>query len=226
MAGEKRKRVRLKSFKPHHRSPVKIDQVFGYLTVIAYAGSTGKKSLWTTRCDCGKEQIHVGSELIQERVKSCGCKTGEMIGQATTRHGMSFHSAYICWRNMINRCEDPKDAAYKNYGARGITVCERWHEFKNFWIDMGATWKPKLTLERMRNNEGYSPENCIWENSVAQGRNRRNNIYIDTPKGRMLLVEAAEISGIGVTTLCYRVGAGWPAKHMFDPPDLARKLMI
>ena len=142
-----------------------------------------------------------------------------------TTHGMSGHKAFAVWRSMWDRCHLPSHAAYARYGGRGIFVCDRWKLFKNFWEDMGPSWQEGLTLERLDNNAGYYLENCAWRDRIAQGRNKRNNTFINTPHGRMLICEAAELSGINVTTLCYRAGAGWPAKHMLDPPDLSRKIM-
>ena len=88
------------------------------------------------------------------------------------RHGRWQHPLYKTWRNMISRCENPEDSAYHNYGGRGITVCERWHDIKNFIADMGE--RPMgMTLERADNAKGYEPSNCRWDNRETQSRNRR-----------------------------------------------------
>jgi hypothetical protein len=142
-----------------------------------------------------------------------------------TTHGMSRHAAYAVWSGMIDRCELPSHFAYKRYGERGITVCAEWHRFTAFWEDMGPSWRKGLTLERLDNNAGYSPQNCAWRDRKAQARNKRDNVTINTPKGPMLVCEAAETSGLNVTTILYRVGAGWPVKHIFDAPDLGRRIM-
>jgi hypothetical protein len=139
------------------------------------------------------------------------------MGKGET-HGMSRHPAYAVWRSMKNRCELDTHHAWHNYGGRGITVCGRWHLFKNFWADMGETYKPGLSLERTDNNLGYCPQNCQWVTPRQQARNTRSNRMIKTPQGEMLLIEASELSGIGMTTLLYRHAVGWEPERMFDKP--------
>lgn len=224
-AGSRQETSRFTRLKPHHRTPNLTGERFGFLEVIGYAGGDGKKSWWTARCDCGTKRLFVGSELRKGSVRSCGCQKASLLSEAAKTHGMSRHRAYGVWRNMMDRCRLPSHFAYERYGGRGISVCERWSQFENFWADMGPTWRQGLTIERKNNDEGYNPENCVWADRRAQARNTRSNTYIRTPLGRMLICEAAELSGLNVTTLCYRAGAGWPAKHMFDPPDTSRKIM-
>lgn len=91
---------------------------------------------------------------------------------AQYKHGHWQHPLYKTWRNMISRCENPADHAYANYGARGIAVCERWHDIAAFVADMGDR-PPGTTLEREDNERGYSPDNCAWATMTAQSRNRR-----------------------------------------------------
>lgn len=87
------------------------------------------------------------------------------------RHGREQHPLYATWRNMLARCEDPKCPEYRYYGARGLTVCERWRDINNFISDMGER-PAKFTLERVENAKGYSPENCVWADRYDQMRNR------------------------------------------------------
>jgi hypothetical protein len=89
------------------------------------------------------------------------------------RHGMSRHPAWGAWHNMIQRCGDPTHAAWKDYGGRGIKVCVRWQLFANFWKDMGPTYQPGLTLDRINNDRGYKLSNCRWATWEVQNRNKR-----------------------------------------------------
>ncbi len=91
---------------------------------------------------------------------------------------------------MLQRCNNPRDRNYANYGGRGISVCRRWHKFENFWQDMGPTYAPGLTLERKKNDRGYSLSNCVWASYKAQARNRQNTVYVRVSGKRVPLVDA------------------------------------
>jgi hypothetical protein len=110
---------------------------------------------------------------------------------------------------MWQRCTNPNNNAYKNYGGRGISVCKRWKNFANFYADMGSRPSIKHELDREKNNLGYSPKNCRWVLSVVQARNRRNNRLI-TLNGKTLTVAAwSEIFGISRYTVYKRLDRGW-----------------
>jgi len=223
-AGKRRKTPVFTRLVPHHRTPNLKGQKFGELTVLGYAGGDGKKSWWKTRCSCGSVQLHVGAELRKGHTRSCGCRKGEWIRERITRHGRSSHPLHHVWSSMIARCTYPKAAAYPRYGGRGISVCERCGVFENFWEDMAGSWEPGLSLDRIDNAANDPPENCRWATPRQQARNTSKNRMIDTPAGRMLVVEAAELSGINVTTLLYRLGAGWPTNELFRPPDFTNRI--
>ena len=201
-------------------------QTFGYLTMLSpseVSAGHGKKARWLARCVCGKELVVPTDDFRGNRKpspSSCGCMTKELRAAVRRTHGMSKHKAFAVWRSMVDRCTLPSHHAWKNYGGRGISVCEPWlTSFAAFWVDMGPSYSPGLTLDRERNNEGYSPQNCRWVDRKTQARNTRYNRMIDTPAGHMLVVEASELSGIGATTLLYRLQAGWSADQLFLPPS-------
>lgn len=195
----------------------------GMLTFVRPSRSDGRRTLWLIRCDCGTE-VEWPASTVAKGNKSCGCAKNTLIGQANRRHGMTKHPAYAVWRSMRQRCESPTHPAWRNYGGRGIAVCAAWAEaFENFWADMGPTWAPGLDLDRADNSGSYTPENCRWVSRRVNARNKRNRLVIGTPEGPMQLAEAAERSGLGVTTLHYRHANGWPPERMFDRPDVRNR---
>ena len=202
----------------------------GMMTAVREVGSNGRRKLWLVRCECGAEKTLVGTSFATGDAQSCNsseCRKElrrRKGHKPFTTHGMSKHPAYAVWRSMLDRCRLPTHQAWHNYGGRGIRVCVRWEEsFENFWADMGPTYQRGLTLERVDNDAGYGPSNCRWADWKSQSRNQRRNAVIDTPEGPMLVCEAAEKSGIGMTTLLYRKGVGVPAERMFDPPDFTNR---
>ena len=122
--------------------------------------------LWLCRCDCGSERIVRGSNLQSGCSKSCGC--------LNAKHGQSRprSRAYQCWGNMKSRCFNPRCISYPWYGDRGITVCERWLIFENFYADMGDP-PPGMSLDRINNDGNYEPGNCRWATVAEQTANRR-----------------------------------------------------
>jgi hypothetical protein len=141
-------------------------------------------------------------------------------------HGLSKHPLHWVWSETLARCHRTTHHAFADYGGRGISVCEEWrNDFLAFYRDMIGSYAPGLTLERKNNMLGYSKSNCEWVDRKKQARNRRNNRVIATPSGLMLLSEAAELSGMGVSTLKHRVDTGWPLDRIFEKPDKARRVL-
>jgi hypothetical protein len=139
---------------------------------------------------------------------------------------MSKHPAYAVWRSMCDRCRLPTHQAWKNYGARGIVVSPEWEaSFDAFWRDMGSTYQVGLTIERVNNDAGYSTANCVWVTHKTNSRNTRRSRRIMTPWGEMTVAEASERSGIGVTTLLYRLDHGVSLSSIFSTPDVTTALL-
>src|SRR6478609_2685459 len=208
----------------HHRAKDLTGLRSHSLTALRYVGSDGRKSLWIVRCDCGVEKTMPGTELTKGQLKSCGCQKGPALAARQRTHGMSRHPAFAVWRSMLDRCRLPTHQAWHNYGGRGITVCPEWQDFTTFWADMGPTYQSGLTLDRIDNSAGYSAGNCRWTTPKEQSRNTRRNRRIETPWGLMTVSEASERSGIGVTTLLYRLASGAPASTIWSTPDCGSSL--
>src|SRR6266496_181615 len=158
-----------------------IGKKFGRLFVESKAPSKYKTSYWNCRCDCGVTKTVQSSALIQGATKSCGCLQREMVTARKFKHGHNTRAngalssrTYQSWLSMIQRCTNQNLKCYKYYGGRGITVCERWRQsFENFIEDMGER-PPGLSLERINNDGHYEPSNCKWATRAEQHRNQRH----------------------------------------------------
>jgi len=169
-----------------------------------------KVHYWKVRCDCGKvferKSTHLSSK--QYKLQSCGCANRKACGDRFRTHGLKKHMLYNVWANMINRCHNPKDKFYKDYGGRGIFVCKRWLKIENFLEDMGE--KPiGKQIDRIDNNKGYSKGNCRWVTSYEQCRNKRNNRLIKIDDEIKCVTDWCAQYKISIATVCNRIKSGW-----------------
>lgn len=154
-----------------------IGHTYGRLRVLSFAYSKGHNKHWNCICDCGNTKSISQSKLRSGETKSCGCLRSELSSIRVKTHGDYKSKEYNSWRAMIERCYNPKHKYYKNYGGRGISVCDRWREsYKNFLQDMGRAKTVEHSLDRKDNNIGYEPSNCRWATKQEQCDNKRSNI--------------------------------------------------
>ena len=155
---------------------------FERLTVLHRGLNKQKQPAWVCRCVCGTEKTIAGNDLKKGHARSCGCLASEIKRKRLTVHGESStrkstsSALHRCWTAMKNRCYNPKNRAYKNYGQRGIAVCNEWVNSYVSFRDWALTngWEKGLTIDRRNNDGNYNPENCRWVTSFVQSHNRRN----------------------------------------------------
>lgn len=137
-----------------------------------------------------------------------------------TRTGMSKTPFYRVWLNMRARCNNENHTLYKYYGGRGISVCETWASFENFYADMFDGYAQGLQLDRIDNDKGYSKNNCRWVSAKTNNRNRRSNRRVITPIGEMTLIEASEKYGVDHSLISYRIRRGYSISDVFSSVDM------
>jgi hypothetical protein len=133
-------------------------------------------------------------------------------------HGMRYTKEYCAWIHMKQRCLNPKHKRYADYGGRGITICERWMNFENFFSDMGFAPNRKLSLERIRNDEGYKPDNCKWATAKEQVANRRGIIKHEYSGECLTISEWAKVLDVNKTVISKRVKKGISIADIFNNP--------
>lgn len=175
-------------------------KIYGRLTVVSYNKSDKiGHTFWNCTCACGKEKIIRQDLLNRNIVVSCGCYAKEN----STTHGKIKTPEYRTWAHMKSRCTNPNVKEYKNYGGRGISMCERWlNSFENFLADMGERPSSKYSIDRFPNNDGnYEKSNCRWADKKQQADNRRSNVILEYSGIKMSQSEWAKSLGVNHTNI-------------------------
>lgn len=190
---------------------------FGKLTVAGrgedrVSSSGRRRVMWDCVCDCGNVVTVNPDNLHSGRQRSCGCLQREEAGARLRTHGESKTKLYGIWSSMKARCYNKNTVAYKDYGGRGIEMCDEWkHDYDAFrkWA-LENGYRDDASIDRVDNDLGYSPENCEWVTGVAQANNRRSNRVYTVDGETHNLTEWAHIKGINPKTLFNRVYTGVP----------------
>jgi len=164
--------------KPKNISGQKVNR----LTAVSYE-KVGRRIMWTFICDCGGTTICEKSSVLSGHTKSCGCYKKDATSVSSFIHGESYSvkrtTEYRSWEAMKYRCQNENSKRYRNYGGRGIKVCDRWlNSFDNFIVDMGRKPSKDFTLDRIDVNGDYTPENCKWSSPYEQANNTTKNVLI------------------------------------------------
>lgn len=197
-----------------------IGKKFGRLTVISFSHSNGYRKYYLCKCECGKEKIIYKGNLLAGRTLSCGCLQKEQAKKYNTLPDDRGRLHKIL-RLMIIRCEDTTSNRYRRYGARGITVCEQWKNDPESFCEWALShgYSPGLTIDRIDNNKGYSPDNCRWATPYEQSRNTSKNVYITYNGKTQTLKDWSKELGIKNTTLHNRIHYyGWSIEKAFTTP--------
>jgi hypothetical protein len=175
---------------------------------------------WMCLCECGEIRAVRKEKLLDGTSQSCGCLQRENL----TTHGLTTAAVrresreYWVWNTMIQRCTNPRARNYADYGGRGISVCDRWLSFSNFFADMGKRPSRLHSLERRDNESGYCPDNCYWATRQEQNQNRRNNRWITAQDETKCLAEWARMLGCGNATILARIKLGWSEERAVTTP--------
>lgn len=179
----------------------RVGQKFNRLLCTGLTGRTARGiRLATFLCDCGKGHEAPLSAVVSGNTKSCGCLTKEILDARNHKHGMAGSKVYKIWADMVARCRRPSHKKYADYGGRGITVCDRWLKFENFFADMGDRPDGR-SLDRVNNSKGYSPENCAWRTISEQNSNKRNNRYVEAFGINLPISWWGQLIGVGSSHL-------------------------
>lgn len=151
-------------------------------------------------CACGKKFFAWKQSLATGNTKSCGCLRNTRTGARSKKYDEAYSTRshplnwlYMRWTGMLERCTNPKSSNWKNYGGRGITVCERWMRFDNFLSDMGVP-AFGLSIDRIDNDKGYEPSNCRWATPIEQRQNQRprSKVPSKTQQKKLAQIQAFE----------------------------------
>lgn len=179
--------------------PSLVGKKYGRLTVVEKLESPGaRNSRYKCVCECGGVKVTASNNFLSGGTKSCGCLHMESARDASIKarkHGKAGTRTYKTWQSMFGRCYSPSNRSFMYYGAKGITVCDRWRSFESFLEDMGE--RPDgMTLDRFDSSKNYEPGNCRWATKTDQANNRSNNVMVRYEDKTITLAQFARAIGL------------------------------
>lgn len=193
----------------------------GRLTVLEWHGKNKQGcNTWLCECECGNKVVVRTADLNSGHTKSCGCLAKDSFRKVITKHEKRNTRLYSIWANMRSRCNNPNTGYFDRYGGRGITICEEWERFETFYEwSMSNGYSDNLTIDRIDNNKGYSPENCRWASASEQNSNTRRNHLITYNGKTQTMTQWAEEIGIPARTLETRLNRHhWSIERALTTP--------
>lgn len=212
-----------------------VGNTYGLLRVEKRAENAGGRTAWNVVCQCEKKTRFAvtGNSLQRGNTKSCGCTRAISLAKLNKERRTHYQTRtrlYRLWGTIKARCNRETHSSYKNYGGRGIKVCEEWsRSFESFrdWAhdngyyeDLGKSGRNKMTIERIDNNGDYEPSNCRWATNLEQMNNKRDNVYYTINNETKTLTEWSRITGVKSGTIYKRIRNGWlPERAITEPPQ-------
>lgn len=188
---------------------------FGRLKVVHEDGNK-----WICQCDCGNSKKVARNSLITGRTKSCGCLQKEKAAEAQNKHGMYNTRIYRIWSSMKTRCTNDNYSESKHYKDRGISLCKDWESFERFYLwATKSGYEEGLTIDRIDNNKGYSPDNCRWSTPTEQAFNRRSNLIVEYKGERKPLKQFSYELGFNYHMVWKRIKSGWDIARAIETPS-------
>jgi len=212
---------------PKGREPSLPGDKYNRLTLLSEVpGQTVQASwrYWLCLCDCGTTKPVGLNHLRGGRSKSCGCLLSEILSEGRT-HGMDGTRTHTIWTSIIQRCTNQNYRRWGDYGGRGITLCSEWrNSFEAFLRDMGEC-PDGLSIDRINNDLGYSPDNCRWATATQQARNQRSNRLVSYRGRNICLAEAAEVAGLPYDRVSARLNQlAWPIPKALESTDFGEPI--
>lgn len=204
-----------------------VGQRFGRLLVERYIGKIDTQNRYLCICDCGNKTEVSYHELISGAKKSCGCLRRDVQQVIHTKHGDSHKRLYKIYRGMLSRCYNTNQETYRRYWGRGIVVCDEWHDYDVFreWA-LSHGYNDDLTIDRIDNSKGYSPDNCRWIPSSQQAANQTTNKIITIDGVSHIMSEWCRVYGINPGTVWHRIDDGWDPVKAITTPLISKTHMI